>query len=52
MQWSVVGVYVDERRSPAVADEGRIVQNEYLVGFATRAEDLDDRFPKWSALYE
>ncbi|MFZ2119746.1 MAG: trypsin-like peptidase domain-containing protein [Pseudonocardiaceae bacterium] len=52
MQWSVVGVYVGERRSPAVADKGRIVQSEYLVGFATRTEDLDDRFPKWSALYE
>lgn len=52
MQWSVIGVYVGERRSPGVAAEGRIVQSDYLVGFATRTEDLDDRFPKWSALYE
>lgn len=52
MEFSVVGVYVGERRSPGVADAERIIQSEYLVGFATRTEDLDDSFAQWSALYE
>jgi Trypsin-like peptidase domain len=42
MQWQVVGVYTGERRS----DSG-----DFAVGFATRAADLDEGLPNWSALW-
>lgn len=50
-QWTVVGIYVGERRSSAVSEENRVVHSEYVVGFATRTEDLDEQIPEWSELY-